>query len=145
MVRKYRLVPMLIFMAAGFALWSLWAMQAKPTTHRVVIQLSTPDTAAHRALTKQLNNLKNNWADADVVVVVHNRAIHMLQKGKTALAEPVESLSKRGVKFLACEFTMQQLGLTRSDMLDYIGYTPYGLVEIISRQEKGYKYLKGGF
>jgi hypothetical protein len=50
------------------------------TTHKIVVQLSTPDTAAHKVLTKQLNNLTSVWKDADVVVVVHNRAINMLRK-----------------------------------------------------------------
>lgn len=119
--------------------------QDKKTTHKVVVQLSTPDTAAHRALTKQLNNLTSVWKNADVVVVVHNRAISMLQKEKTNLSNEIKNLSGRGVKFMACEFTMQQLKITKDEILESAFYTPYGLVEIITRQENGYAYLKGGF
>lgn len=119
--------------------------QAKKSVHKVVIQLSTPDTAAHRALTKQLNNLTSIWKNADVIVVVHNRAISMLQKEKTNLIAEIKNLSGRGVKFMACEFTMQQLKISKDEIVENALYTPYGLVEIITRQENGYAYLKGGF
>jgi intracellular sulfur oxidation DsrE/DsrF family protein len=119
--------------------------QANKAVHKVVIQLSTPDTAAHRALTKQLNNLTSVWKDADVVVVVHNRAINMLRSATSNVAPEIKNLSGRGVKFMACEFTMQQLKITKEEMVENAFYTPYGLVEIITRQENGYAYLKGGF
>ena len=115
------------------------------TTHKIVVQLSTPDTAAHRALTKQLNNLTSVWKDADVVVVVHNRGINMLRKNLTNVSKEIEMLSERGVKFLACEFTLQQLKIKKDEIVEKAGFTPYGLVEIITRQENGYAYLKGGF
>mgnify|MGYP005844498915 CR=1 FL=1 len=137
---------MLILMLFGLSvLAQKEKKQAKKAAHRVVIQLSTPDTAAHRALTKQLNNLTSVWKDADVVVVVHNRAINMLRNATTNVAPEIKNLSVKGVKFMACEFTMQQLKITKDEMLESSFYTPYGLVEIITRQEKGYAYLKGGF
>jgi intracellular sulfur oxidation DsrE/DsrF family protein len=69
----------------------------------------------------------------------------MLKKNTSNVSEEIKQLSGRGVKFLACEFTMQQQKLTKEDMLEGIFYTPYGLIEIITRQENGYHYLKGGF
>lgn len=139
---------MLILMLFGLSvLAQKEKKQAKKTAHKhkVVIQLSTPDTTAHRALTKQLNNLTSVWKDADVVVVVHNRAINMLRSATSNVAPEVKKLTGRGVKFMACEFTMQQLKITKDEMLESSFYTPYGLVEIITRQENGYSYLKGGF
>jgi len=119
--------------------------QPEKAVHRVVIQLSTPDTAAHRALTKQLNNLTSVWKDAEVMVVVHNRAINMLRSATTNVAPEIKNLSGRGVKFVACEFTMQQLKIMKEEIIENALYTPYGLIEIITRQENGYSYLKGGF
>ncbi|GAB4123583.1 MAG: DsrE family protein [Raineya sp.] len=141
--KEYILLTLMLLSGGIFA--QKEKKQAKKVVHKVVVQLSTPDTAAHRALTKQLNNLTSVWKDADVVVVVHNRAINMLRSASTTVAPKIKNLSERGVKFMACEFTMQQLKLNKQDMLEGIFYTPYGLVEIITRQENGYTYLKGGF
>ncbi|PKQ67213.1 DsrE family protein [Raineya orbicola] len=140
MKRSFLLTLFLIF-----GLGATWAQNNKTKQHKVVIQLTTPDTAAYRALSKQLNNLISVWKDADVVVVVHNKGINMLKKNTSNVSEEIKQLSGRGVKFLACEFTMQQQKLTKEDMLEGIFYTPYGLIEIITRQENGYHYLKGGF
>ncbi|MCS6822211.1 MAG: DsrE family protein [Microscillaceae bacterium] len=117
----------------------------KRIEHKVVIQLSTPDTAAYRALTRQLNNLKTAWEEAEVVVVAHNKGINMLQKATCSVPNEIQRLMAKGVVFIACEYTMQQLKLSKGEMLENIAYTPYGLVEIITRQEKGYAYLKAGF
>ncbi|MCS6795832.1 MAG: DsrE family protein, partial [Raineya sp.] len=107
-----------------------FAQKGKEKQHKVVIQLTTPDTAAYRALSKQLNNLTNVWKDVDVVVVVHNKGINMLRRATCNISDEIKQLSGRGVKFLACEFTMQQQKLTKDDMVEGISYTPYGLVEI---------------
>jgi hypothetical protein len=75
--------------------------QAEKKGSRVVFQLSTPDTAAQRALTRQLHNLLDGLPKAQVEVVVHNKGISMLHAQKTTLANELQSLKDRGVMFVA--------------------------------------------
>jgi intracellular sulfur oxidation DsrE/DsrF family protein len=112
---------------------------------RVVFQLSSPDTAAHRALTRQLQNLLEGLPNAQVEVVVHNKGISMLHAQKTTLATELQGLKDRGVQFVACEQTLKQQKLEKSDILPLAGFVPRGLVEIIQKQEKGWAYIKAGF
>ncbi|MCC7467279.1 MAG: DsrE family protein, partial [Saprospiraceae bacterium] len=112
---------------------------------RVVFQLSTPDTAAHRALARQLNNLLEGLPNAQVEVVVHNKGISMLHAQKTTLATELQGLKDRGVKFVACEQTLKQQKMEKSEILPLAGFVPRGLVEIIQKQEKGWSYIKAGF
>lgn len=114
-------------------------------TSRVVFQLSTPDTAAYRALTRQLNNLLEGLPKAQIEVVVHNKGIAMLHKDKSNVAPELEGLKTKGVQFVVCEQTMKQQKLQKSDILPMAGFVPRGLVEIITKQEQGWSYIKAGF
>jgi intracellular sulfur oxidation DsrE/DsrF family protein len=112
---------------------------------RVVFQLTTPDTAAYRALARQLNNLLEGLPKAQIEVVVHNKGIAMLQKQKSNVVPELEALATKGIQFVACEQTMKQQKLEKSDILPLAGFVPRGLVEIIQKQEQGWAYIKAGF
>ena len=113
--------------------------------HRIIFQLSTPDTAAHRALTRQLNNLLGYWPAAEIEVVVHNKGMAMLQKEKTTIQPELTALKAKGVTFLACENTLKQQKIDKSQIVAESGFVPGGLVQVVTRQEQGWAYLKGGF
>lgn len=119
--------------------------QAEKKGTRVVFQLSTPDTAAHRSLTRQLHNLLDGLPKAQVEVVVHNKGITMLHAQKTTLATELQALKARGVTFVACEQTLKQQKIEKSEILPLAGFVPRGLVEVIQKQEEGWAYIKAGF
>lgn len=122
-----------------------FAQQTDTKEHKVVMQLTTPDTAAYRALVKQLGNMTKIWPNAKVEVVIHNKGIALMKKESSNVADEIAALTKKGVRFVVCEFTMEQLKLEKSQILDVAYYTPYGLIAIVSKQEEGYSYLKAGF
>ena len=43
---------------------------------------------------------------------------------------------------VACEITMKGQKLARADMLNGIGYVPAGVVEPMSRQQRGWAYIR---
>lgn len=122
-----------------------FAQHTDTKEHKVVMQLTTPDTAAYRALVKQLGNMTKIWPNAKVEVVIHNKGIAMMKKESSNVAEEITTLTKKGVRFVVCEFTMEQLKLEKSQILNDAYYTPYGLIAIVTKQEEGYSYLKAGF
>lgn len=122
-----------------------FAQQTDTKEHKVVMQLTTPDTAAYRALVKQLGNMTKIWPNAKIEVIIHNKGIGMMKKESSNVADEIAALSKKGVRFVVCEFTMEQLKLEKSQILDVAHYTPYGLIAIVTKQEEGYAYLKAGF
>ncbi|NIK72583.1 hypothetical protein FHS56_000069 [Thermonema lapsum] len=122
-----------------------YAQQTDTKEHKVVIQLTTGDTLAYRALVKQLGNMTKIWPNAKIEVIIHNKGIAMMKKESSNVAEEIATLTKKGVRFVVCEFTMQQLKLEKKDILDDAFYTPYGLIAIVTKQEEGYSYLKAGF
>ena len=119
------------------------AEQAATARNRVVIQVSDADLGKW---TLALNNAKNLQADlgasnVDVEIVAYGPGIGML-KLDSAVAPRIDEAAKSGVKIIACENTMKGQKLTRADMLEGIDYVSAGVVELMSRQQQGWAYLR---
>jgi intracellular sulfur oxidation DsrE/DsrF family protein len=129
------------FIFAGVA--PAQTQQAAPHRSRVVIQVSDSDQGKWNLA---LNNARNIQADlgaanVDVEVVAYGPGIDMLKLDSPAAAR-IDEATKAGVKVIACENTMRGQKLTRADMLNGIGYVPAGVVEIMSRQQQGWAYIR---
>lgn len=118
---------------------------ADKKTHRIVFQLTTPDTAAYRSLARQLNNVLTHWPGAQLEVVAHNKGIGMLLKEKTNVQSEMTALKAKGVQFVACENTLKQQKLEKSQIVAESGFVPVGVAEIVEKQEAGWAYIKAGF
>ena len=113
--------------------------------HKIVFQLQSSDTTAHKALMKQLNNILTNFPNAKIEVVCHGPGLNMLVTDKTIVADKIEKLASKGVQFVACEFSMSERNVTKEMMLAQAGTVPYGIMEIVAKQEEGWSYIKAGF
>ncbi|PAC28777.1 hypothetical protein BWI92_19140 [Flectobacillus sp. BAB-3569] len=113
--------------------------------HAIVFHLATPDTAAYRALTKQLNNVLEVWPTAKLEVVVHNKGIGFMKKEGNVLTSQIEALTQKGVVFAVCENTMKSQKITKDQILPTAQYVPVALIELALKQEEGWSYIKAGF
>jgi intracellular sulfur oxidation DsrE/DsrF family protein len=137
---------LLLFAILVFVSTEVFAQkQKKVKEHRVVFHLATPDTVAYRALTKQLTNVLSVWPTAKIEVVVHNKGLGMVIKGKSQFEPEINSLIGQGVSFVVCENSLKQQKLTKEQIFPKAGFVPAGLVEIIEKQEQGWSYIKAGF
>jgi intracellular sulfur oxidation DsrE/DsrF family protein len=131
---------------AGFFSTTLLYAQAQPATQqraRVVIQVSDADQGKWNLA---LNNAKNIQTDlgatnVDVEIVAYGPGIGML-KLDSPVGGRIDEATAAGVKVIACENTMRGQKLTRADMLNGIGYVPAGVVELMSRQQQGWAYIR---
>jgi len=119
------------------------AQQSAPQRAKVVIQVSDADQGKWNLA---LNNAKNiqtdlGAANVDVEIVAYGPGIGML-KMDSPVSGRVDEATTAGVKVIACENTMKGQKLTRADMLNGIGYVPAGVVELISKQQQGWAYLR---
>lgn len=113
--------------------------------HRVVMQLNTADTAAWSSVIGNIRNFQKIWpGKVAIEVVVHGKALNFLVASKTHLAADIELMTKKGVKFNACENTMQKYSIDKSMLLPFAGTVPSGVAELILKQEAGWGYLKAG-
>lgn len=113
--------------------------------HKIIFQLSINDTLAHKALMKQLGNILSVSPDTKIEIVCHGPGLEMLQKEKSIVAEKVASFASKGVDFRACEFSMKERKVTKEQIIPSAGFIEAGIIEIVSKQEKGWSYIKSGF
>ena len=128
----------------GFAAVSPAKAQSTATQrNRVVIQVSDGDTTKWNLALNNARNLQTDLgaSNVDVEIVAYGPGIGMLQLD-SPVAQRVDEATKSGVRIVACENTMKGKKLTRGDMLDGIGYVGAGVVELMSRQQQGWAYLR---
>lgn len=114
-------------------------------SHQIIYQLATDDTIAHKALMKQLNNILTVSPNSKIKVVCQGPGLNILIADKSVVKDKIQLLTKRNIEFAACEFSMKDKGITKDKMIAEAGYVPYGILEIVSRQEEGWSYIKAGF
>jgi intracellular sulfur oxidation DsrE/DsrF family protein len=113
--------------------------------HRIVFHLSSPDTAAYRALNKQLANLREHWPGAQIEVVAHNQGVAMLRTDKSNVMQQVKAAMDQQVRFVVCEQTLKNMNIPKESIIQGAGFVERGLVEIVEKQEAGWSYIKAGF
>ncbi len=112
--------------------------------HKIIFQLTSGDTTAHKQLIKQFNNILSVSPTTKIEVVCHGAGLDMLVSGKTIVEEKIKILSDKGVVFNACEFSIKERKVDRSKIISVSGFVPAGIVEIVSKQEQGWSYIKAG-
>ncbi len=137
-----------LFFLLLFAVTAVQAQSEKPAAprHRVIMQLSQNNPDAHKQLMNQLNALKQAWGDDVVVeVLAHGPGIELFLADKSTQKEMIATLKTKGIHFVMCENTMKNKGITKEMLLPDMEYAPFGLAEIIMKQEEGWMYIKAGF
>jgi intracellular sulfur oxidation DsrE/DsrF family protein len=135
-----------VFAAVGIFSVTVSHAQAQPAAAqraKVVIQVSDSDQGKWNLA---LNNAKNIQSDlgaanVDIEIVTYGPGIDML-KLDSPVGGRIGEASTAGVKVIACENTMRGQKLTRADMLNGISYVPAGVVELMSRQQQGWAYIR---
>jgi intracellular sulfur oxidation DsrE/DsrF family protein len=112
--------------------------------HKIVFQLTTGDTTAHKQLIKQFNNILSVSPSTKIEVVCHGAGLDMLISDKTIVEDKIKLLSEKGVVFNACEFSIKERKVDRIKIILVAGFVPAGIIEIVSKQEQGWSYIKAG-
>ena len=113
--------------------------------HKIIFQLTTDDSLAHKALMKQLNNITTVAPDTKIEVVCHGPGLNMLVLGKTTVQEKILQMKMKGVVFMACEFSMSERNVPKEKIIPEAGFVKAGIIEIVTKQEQGWSYIKSGF
>jgi uncharacterized protein len=114
---------------------------AKPA--RLVIQVSDAEPAKWNLALNNAKNVQDELGEknVEIEIVAYGPGIGMLKMDSVANSR-VEAAGKAGIKVVACENTMRNQKLTRSDMHPAIGYVNAGVVEIMQKQAAGWAYVR---
>lgn len=139
-------ILLFVVFACAFSTPSVFAQTVVSTkAHKVIFQVTSNDTLVHKATIKQINNILTAAPNAKIEVVCHNNGIELLTSAKTKQAKNIADLKAKGVVFAACENTLRERKIEKTDIVSESIFVPSGVLEIVMKQEKGYSYLKAGF
>jgi len=116
--------------------------EAVAIKHRIIFQLTTSDTMVHKALMKQLSNIKSVAPTTEIEVVCHGPGLDILLADKTKVRAKIKLATEMGVEFKACEFSIKERGIDRNLIIPESGFVPAGIIEIVTKQELGWSYIK---
>ena len=112
---------------------------------KIVFQLTSSDTLVHKGLVKQIKNALVAAPNAKIEVVCHSNGIEFLTISKTIQAKGIAELKAMGVEFAACENSLRERKMLKTEVVSEAFFVPAGIIEIALKQEEGWSYLKAGF
>lgn len=142
-MRRIIMTTMLLIATSAFHLYAQNAETTEP--YKIVFQLVTDDTTAHKAFMKQLNNILTTQPETKIEVVCHGPGLNMLVEEKSIVAHRISHFVKSGVVFNACEFSMTERKVAPEQILPDIKYVKAGILAIVEKQSQGWFYIKAGF
>jgi len=115
----------------------------KAERYKVVLQVSDHDPAKWNLA---LNNARNIQQDlgkgnVDVEIVAYGPGLNML-KGDSKVSDRLAGALDNNIGLMACENTMRNTKVQKSDMYGGIGYVKAGVVHIMQRQREGWAYVR---
>jgi hypothetical protein len=128
----------------GFFVSFVFAQQKE---HKIVFEFTKSDTASFSMIMRQLNNITTATAgSAKLEVVCYGPGLQLLMKEKTTVQQRIEEFHSRyNVVFAACEASMARQGITKSQLLPQAVTVPLATLEISSKQQEGWSYIKAGY
>ena len=112
---------------------------------KVILQLQSNDTLVHKSAYLQVANIKKVFPNAEVELVCHGPGIEFLLKKKSFYVDKLKAMNLKNVSYVACEFTMSMKNIKREDLVESAGTVPYGIAELIKKQQLDWIYVKLGF
>lgn len=129
----------------SLGLSSVATAQSQPP-HRIVMQMVSGDTLAHKSLFVQLRNLTEGWGDSVAIeVVCHGPGMNLLMTAKSTQAANIAKFQQQGIRFIACENTLKERKIDKTELLPKLEFVKMGIAEIVIKQEQGWSYIKAGF
>jgi uncharacterized protein len=112
---------------------------------QVIFHLQSSDTLVYKSIVSQISNLKKELPGSAVAILCHGPGIDFLRVEKSKYVTTIRGLGYSDVSFVACEFTMTQRKIRKDEIVPFAITVPYGLVELVTKQQAGWIYIKTGF
>jgi intracellular sulfur oxidation DsrE/DsrF family protein len=115
----------------------------KSERYRVVLQVSDADPAKWNLALNNARNVQDDLGkgNVDVEIVAYGPGLGML-KGDSKVADRLAQALDNNIGLMACENTMRNTKVTKSDMYGGISYVDAGVVHLMKRQREGWAYIR---
>jgi len=121
-------------------------ISAQQKEHKIVFDFTKGDTASFSTMMRQIRNITKATNNSKIEIVCYGPGLDMLMTNKTTVNKEIEEFTgKFNVVFAACEASMQRRGIKKEELLSQVITVPLASLEISSKQQDGWSYLKAGY
>jgi intracellular sulfur oxidation DsrE/DsrF family protein len=115
----------------------------KSERYKLVLQVSDADPAKWNLAVNNARNVQNDLGkdNVDVEIVAYGPGLGMLKNDSKVAGRLAEALDNN-IGLMACENTMRNTKVTKSDMYAGIRYVDAGVVHLMKRQREGWAYIR---
>lgn len=112
--------------------------------YRVVFHLDEPGKDRADLVFRNIENLLADLGENNVEVelVANGGGVKALVKGPDSHAEQIERLAAKGVRFVACAYSLRQLEIARDTLLESVEVVSSGVGELVKKQAEGWAYIR---
>ena len=111
--------------------------------YKVVFDLTSGDTLSQQTAIRWVNEIVKAEPTAQVEVVMFGKGLPLAVQDRSALANDVMSLAtNKNVAFKVCAIALANQKIDKSQLLTGVQIVPDGIYEIVSKQQKGWGYIK---
>jgi intracellular sulfur oxidation DsrE/DsrF family protein len=112
----------------------------------IVFDFTKNDTANFITVIRHAQNIMAANENSRLEIVCHGPGLDLLLRDRSTVSKDIEQLvTQFHVVFAACEVTMRRRGFERKDLLPQAITVPAALLELSSKQEEGWCYIKEGY
>lgn len=116
---------------------------AQTAAYKVIFDITSGDTAAQKAVIRQMRGISQSRPDAQLEVAIYGDALGMVMKDKSIIADAIQELSSsKKASFKVCAATMKRLNVDKSQLLPGVDIVPDAIYEIVTKQHEGWGYIK---
>jgi hypothetical protein len=113
------------------------------TSKKIVFDVTSKDPAVQEMAIRHVGLMAESYPDIQLELVVYGGALPMYVTGKSTVGEKIAELSKnKNITFAACQGTMKRNNVDASQLLPGVSMVPDAIMEIVSKQEEGWGYIK---
>ena len=116
---------------------------AQTAAYRVIFDITSGDTAAHKTVIRQIRGISQSRPDAQLEVAIYSDALGMVMKDKSIIADAIQELSSnKKASFKVCAATMKRNNVDKSQLIAGVDIVPDAIYEIVTKQHEGWGYIK---
>ena len=133
-MKKY--VLMIALVLGGF-------LQAQENPIKVVFDVTSSDPSTHSSTVRHVKMMSKAYPDSEFEIVGYSGSLDMFLAEKSTVKEDMEMLlQNKNVSVRVCAATMERHEATQEDLIVGVEPVPDGIMEIITKQQQGWGYIK---
>ena len=112
-------------------------------SYKVVFDLTSGDTTDHKLALRWANEVLKAEPTAQVEIVLFGKSLGMITQQRSIVAEDITKLAaNKNASIKVCRIAMKVNNVDITQLVPGVTIVPDGIYEIISKQQRGWGYIK---